>query len=100
MEIASLPTVLLKFVEQVLPGDGQYERPLTVNDLRLSVRNVRMSEIRDWSNRHLDEVEIFAARFDSDAPLESVLNLSTDDDASAFADSASSICSPSPFAWT
>jgi hypothetical protein len=100
MEIAILPTVLLKFVEQVLPNDGQHERPLTVNDLRLGVRNERMSEIRDWSNHHLDEVEIFAARFDSDAPLESVLSHSTDDDAPAFADCASSICAPSPFAWT
>jgi hypothetical protein len=100
MEIASLPTVLLKFVEQVLPNDGQYERPLTVNDLRLGVRNERMSEIRDWSNRHLDEVEIFAARFDGDAPLERILELPAESDLAACAATASSICSPSPFAWT
>ncbi len=100
MEITSLPTVLLKFVEQVLPNDGQFERPLTVNDLRLSVRNERMSEVRDWSNRHLDEVEIFAARFDGDAPLECVLNLPTEREQAADAATAFEICSPSPFAWT
>ena len=100
MEIASLPTVLLKFVEQVLPNDGQFERPLTVNDLRLGVRNERMSEIRDWSNHNLDEVEIFAARFDSDVPLERILELPAEGDQTACAATASSICSPSPFAWT
>jgi len=92
--------VLSKFLAQVSPGDGRYDRPLTVNDLRLSVRSERMSELRDWSNRHLDEVEIFAARFDGDAPLECVLNLPAEGDQAAYAATTREVCSPSPFAWT
>jgi len=100
MEIASLPAVLSRFLEQVSPGDGRHDRPLTVNDLRLSIRDVRMSEIRDWSNSHLDVIEVHAARFDGDAPLECVLDLPSEADQAAYAATAPAICSPSPFAWT
>ena len=100
MDIASLPTVLSKFLEQVSPGDGRYDRPLTVNDLRLSVRNQRMSELRDWSNGNLDVIEIHAARFDSEAPLECVLNLPAEGDQAADTATTFELCSPSPFAWT
>jgi len=99
MELAALSTVLSKFVQQVLPGDGRHDRPLTINDLRLGIRGVRMSEISDWSNRQLDVIEVLAARFDGNAPLESVLNLPFESDQAAYTASASSICSPSPFAW-
>jgi hypothetical protein len=100
MEITSLPTVLSKFLQQVTPVDGRFDRPLTVNDLRLSLRGQRMSEVRDWSNGHLDVIEVHAARFDADAPLECVLNFPSEGDQVALAATASEICSPSPFAWT
>ena len=57
MENAILTTVLPKFVSQVSQRDSRHDRPLTVNDLRLSIRSARMSEIRDWSNRQLDVIE-------------------------------------------
>jgi hypothetical protein len=100
MENISLTTLLPKFVQQVSQCDSRHGRPLTVNDLRLSIRSARMSEIRNWSNRHLDVIEVHAAQFDGNAPLEKVLHLPTGGDQAAYSASVSSICSPSPFAWT
>jgi hypothetical protein len=100
MNSARLTAVLPKFVEQLERcHDGQV-RPLTVNDLRLGIRSERMSEISDWPNHVLDVMEVHAAQFGSNAPLECVLNLSSDCDQAAAAAPVSSICSPSPFAWT
>jgi len=73
MEIANLQEVLRKFVQQI-SGDAQPDRPLTINDLRLSIRGIRLSEIREWSNRQLDLIETHADRFESDAPLECVMS--------------------------
>lgn len=100
MEYAILTTVLPKFVSQVSQRDSRHDRPLTVNDLRLSIRSARMSEIRDWSNRQLDVIEVHADQFDGNAPLEHIFNLPSECDEAAYAASVSSICSPSPFAWT
>ena len=96
MEYASLTAILPKFVQQ-LTQDGRDS--LTVNDLVLGIRSERMSEIRDWSNHHLDAIEVHVAQFDDNAPLEHVLNLSSESDQADYAVSVSSICSPSPFAW-
>ena len=100
MENAGLTKVLPKFVQQVVQSNSRHGRPLTVNDLRLGIRSMRMCEVCDWSNRHLDAIEVHAAQFDGNAPLEEVLNVPSEGDQSAYAASVSSICAPSPFAWT
>ena len=100
MDNANLTTVLPTFVQQVADRNSRHDRPLTVNDLRLSIRSARMSEIRDWSNCHLDVIEVHASQFDGNAPLEHVLDLPSDGDHAAYDAPVSSICSPSPFAWT
>lgn len=100
MENAILTTVLPEFVSQVSRRDSRHDRPLTINDLRMSIRSERMSETRDWSDRHLDVIEVHAAQLDGNAPLEHIFNLPSEIDEAAYAASVSSICSPSPFAWT
>ena len=97
MEFANLATALPKFVHDVV--QNEFDRPLTVNDLRLGIRSVRLTEISDWSNHELDIMEVHAAQFDGTAPLECALDLSAVVDQSPYATSVSSICSPSPFAW-
>ena len=92
-----LPIVLRKFVQEV-SAHHSGDRPLTINDLRLAIRDERMAEIREWSIQDLDGIELQAARFDGDAPLESVLSVA--EDAATEAACVSSIPSPSPFAWT
>lgn len=100
MDRTSLTTALSKFIQQVTQVCGGQDRPLTVNDLRLGIRNARMSEISDWSDHLLDFIEVHAAQFGDNVPLECVLELPAEGDHSAYAVSVSSICSPSAFAWT
>jgi len=75
MEHEALTTAVPKFVQQIQAHNGR-NRILTVNDLRLGIRSARMSETSEWSERELDLVEVHAARFDSSAPLDRVLDLS------------------------
>jgi len=100
MEYATLTSILPKFVQQLSQDCSRHDGSLTVNDLRLGIRSERLSEIRDWSNYQLDAIEVHVAQFDDDAPLEHVFNLTSEADQAANAVSVSSICSPSPFAWT
>ena len=100
MENTRLVTALPKFVEQVLKSDGEQDRPLRVHDLRLGIRSIRMTEISEWSDHDLDILEVHAAPFDGNALLESVLSLPVEGDPATYAASVSSICSPSPYAWT
>jgi hypothetical protein len=100
MENARLAAALPMFVQQVLQGDSEQDRPLTVQDLRLGIRSMRMLEISGWSNHDLDVMEVHAAQFDGKTHLESVLGLGSEDVQTADAASVSSICAPSPFAWT
>ena len=99
MENSTWTDMLRKFVQQVTQRHGKQDCTLTIKDLRLSIRDERMSEVSVWSNRHLDVTEAHAARFDGNAPLESVFSLpiGAADHAAA---SVASICAPSPFAWT
>ena len=97
MKDGRLQTAINKFIEQVMQRHNGQERALKVNDVRLAIRGVRMSEISDWSEHDLDIVEVHAARFDGNAPMDRVLNLSAHGDQEAIA--VSSICAPSPFAW-
>jgi hypothetical protein len=95
-----LTTVLRKFIAQELQrGDGDI-RPLTMMDFRLGIRSVRLTEFRDWSNHDLDLMEVHAARFEDNALLEHALQLPADSETAPCAASVSSMCSPSPFAWT
>lgn len=100
MEVTTIPTSLQKFVQHVSSqsGNGQI-RPLTIHDLRLGIRSERISEISAWSNQDLDVIEVHAAGFDGNEPLESVLSLPAEAALSG-AVSVSSICGYSPFAWT
>lgn len=100
MEYANLTSILPKFVQQLSQDCGRHDNPLTVNDLRLGIRSERLSEIRDWSNYQLDAIEVHAAQFDDNAPVEHVFSLTSEADQAANDVSVSSICSPSPFAWT
>lgn len=97
MEHDLLTTAVPKFVQQVIQGHNGQNRILTVNDLRLGIRSARMSEMSEWSERELDLVEVHAAGFESEAPLEHVLDLSSPGDVDAL--SVTTICAPSPFAW-
>jgi hypothetical protein len=99
MDNQRLSTVLRTFIKHVSEGADQSDRPMRVIDLRLAIRNARLSEITEWSSHHLDGIEVHAARFADDAPLEIILesqSLEAQDSTLA----VSSICSPSPFAWT
>jgi hypothetical protein len=97
MENTGIPAALPMFVDHVVQHYGADDREPTVNDLRLGIREVRMSEIREWSNDDLDEIEVHAARFDGDEPLSCVFNLPSGGDSEPL--SVASICAPSPFAW-
>lgn len=99
MEVTSFPTAIEKFVQQVTRFNDDQVRPLTINDLRLGIRSERISEISGWSNQDLDVIEVHAAGFDGNEPLESVLSLPAET-ALPGAVTASSICCYSPFAWT
>jgi hypothetical protein len=99
MENTNVTESLPKFVRHVSQSFDGHERPLTINDLRLCIRTARMSEISDWSNHDLDGIELHASKFDGYAPLETVFSKTPESDSAVFAN-VSSICSPSPFAWT
>ena len=99
MENEKLLLAVRKLVEQVTATYGRTERELTVNDLRLGIRNIRMSEISDWSNAELDAVEVCVSRFDGDVAVEQAMQPSFVGPP-VTADAVTSICSPSPYAWT
>ena len=99
MENVKITRALTKFVQHVSQCHSEHGRPLTVNDLRLGIRSVRMSEISDYSDHDLDVIEVHAAQIDSNAPLESVFNTPLAVDPAACVAVVSSISSPSPFAW-
>lgn len=100
MNIAKLKMALPMFVQHVQGRSGE-NRILTVSDLHNAIRHIRMSEISEWSDHDLDVVEVHASRFDGTLPVESVLHSSIEiKDREHAAVSVSSICSPSPFAWT
>ena len=89
-----------KFVQQVSHCYRGRDRQLTVNDLRLSIRSERMSELSDWSNHDLDLIEALTALFICTAPLECVLEVPSDYDQTGYVPFVSSLHSPSPLAWT
>ena len=88
-----------KLVDQLAQQNNGSGRALVVNDLKLTIRDQRMSEVSDWSNFDLDVAEAHAARFDGDAPLESVFHVPVDNDRESVASAVASICAPSPVAW-
>ena len=99
MDYARLANVLPQFIgRELLPGGG--ERPLTVTDFRLGIRHQNLTELRSWSSYDLDLMEAHAAQFDADAPLDKVLDLSANEDATAPSLELALVDSPSPFAWT
>ena len=100
MENEKLSSVLRKFVKQVSECYGSHDRPLTINDLRLGIRNLRMSEITDWHNHELDVIEVHASQFDGSEPMESALTLPSEGETVVNPVTLSSICAPSPYAWT
>lgn len=89
-----------KFVQQISHSCSGTGRKLTVNDLRMSIRNECMSELSDWSNHDLDLVEALAALFINTTPLACVLNVPSEYDQTGYVPCVSSLHSPSPFAWT
>ena len=100
MENTSVVESLPKFVRYVSQSCDDYSRPLTINDLRVCIRTARMTEISEWSNHDLDGIEVHASKFDGYAPLESIFSETPDRNSEISATLVSSICSPSPFAWT
>lgn len=100
MENVSVMESLPKFVRHVSQSYDSHERPLTINDLRVCIRSARLSEISEWSNHDLDGIEFHASRFDGIAPLESIFSEAPECDPAVYASSVTSMCSPSPFAWT
>ncbi len=100
MDKKTIIDALPKFVKYVSEAFDGSVRQLTINDLRLCIRTARMSEISEWSNNELDGIEVHASKFDGSAPLETVLSETPESDPATYGDSVSTICSPSPFAWT
>lgn len=90
---------LLRFVDQIA-SEHTADRRLTVNDLKVGIRNERLSELSDWSNCELDSIELHAARFAGESSLSSVLDLPFERYPANKERLVSSICAPSPFAWT
>ncbi len=90
---------LLRLVEQLANEDVAKSR-LTVNDLKVGIRHERMSELSDWSNCELDAIELHAVQFSGESSLNSVLELPFDRYPADKERLVSSICAPSPFAWT
>lgn len=95
MDTTTFSTALTRFVQHVSQEGG-----MTIKDIRLEIRNERLTELSDWSNQDLDAIEVHAAKLADDAPLDEVLTLPFDYDPVSCAAAVSSICSPSPFAWT
>lgn len=98
MDYARLANVLPQFIGRELPGD--IDRPLTVTDFRLGIRNLNLTEIRSWSSYDLDLMEAHAAQFDADAPLDRVLDIPTNGHTPVPTPELALVDSPSPFAWT
>lgn len=96
---SKLTSKLPRLVEQVSMSGQTQASTMTINDLLLGIREIRLTEISDWSRQDLDSIELHAARFDGEAPLTDVLGQPTREDAAELAVAGSSICSPSPFAW-
>ena len=99
MQYERLNIAIPKFVEEVVQWHRPHNRTLTVIDLRNAIRRSRMSEFSDWSGNDLDALEVHAAGFDGNAPLESVLEISTNIDLKDASISVGLISAPSPFAW-
>ena len=99
MECA-LSTALNKFVHQIRQCCGGREGCLTINDLILGIRSERMSELSAWSNSELDFIELHASLFSHHDPLDHVFNLPPGSVPTGHVRSVSSLCAPSPFAWT
>ena len=100
MDGSILETQLPRFVDQVKRLSNGLDRAVSVDDLRLGIRHERMLEISNWPNHVLDTIEVYASRFQGQTPLEQILNPPSDVIQSTDAASVSSICAPSPFAWT
>lgn len=90
---------LARFVEQVTSGCS-VRANLTVNHLRSGLRQERMSEFTDWSNCELDSIELHAAKFAGEMPLNAVFEVPFDREPGDVAHLVSNLCAPSPFAWT
>ena len=99
MKTTELNAILPKFVQQISQDFIGHSRPLRVSDLRLAIRNARMTEISPWSNHDLDLIEVHAAQFDATDPLGCVLDPPANGYRTLDVASVSSICAPSPFAW-
>ena len=100
MDREKLSTIVRKFIDQELGCQTGPDRPLTMNDFRLGIRSLRLTEFRSWSNHDLDLMEVHAARFEDDAPLDCAFQLPAEGEVPACPTMVSSVCSPSPFAWT
>ena len=100
MESARLAEVLRLFINRELQPQNEDNRPLTIRDFRLGIRDLRLTEIHSWSGAELDAMDEHAARFDELDALDRVLEYPAED-ADALAIPALSMhgC-PSPFAWT
>lgn len=90
---------LSRFVEDVLIG-GVDDGRLTVNDLKAGIRHERMSEWSDWSNCELDSIELHAAQYLGESPLNAVFEQPFDRYPNDKARSVSRMSAPSPYAWT
>jgi hypothetical protein len=99
MKTEKLATGLPRFIQQMTQVQTVADRPLTINDLRVSIRSERLSEISDWSTPLLDLMELHAAQFAEATPLEAALSVSIEDNPEASSVAVASICGPSPVAW-
>jgi hypothetical protein len=99
MKTEKLATALPRFIQQVTQAQTAADRPLTINDLRVSIRSERLSEISDWSTPVLDLVEVQAAQFEEATPLQAALSVAIEDVPEASRVAVASICGPSPVAW-
>jgi hypothetical protein len=100
MDYARLAKLLPLFIDQELELRDGGCRPRTVTDLRLGIRNLRLTEFRNWSGHDLDLMEVHAAQFDDGEALERVLEIPTENSSAPVATALSTVGSPSPFAWT
>ena len=91
--------LLSRFVEQFANGDIA-NGLRTVDDLKSGIRQERMTELSDWSNCELDSIELHAAQFSGESPLNSVFEKPFDRYPADKSCSVSKLCAPSPFAWT
>jgi hypothetical protein len=89
--------LLVNFVEHVHRKANGSGRDLTVMDLRLAVREQRLTEYADWSASALDQIEEEAALCGDTTPLRDIV--SPEFEMAAVAASVTWPHSPSPVAW-